>query len=199
MSFSKCDESEPYVGYTMDYDEFVKEDFAVEEQMSDELIQDLIIKVKNPGGVYFKVRSDDDESSLMTIKATFSPGKISATRPKPGEKGLVKYQLLDSTKAELTFTSLVCATNEKGCNKDFAYSALSAAKPEEVFAQLVCSSTMIDFPGFQQLKSAEMTPITASPKDNKITFSQPLKGDISYVGIKAINSKTGEVVYYRPV
>lgn len=35
LSFSKCDESQPFIGYTLDYNEFVNEDFQVEEQMTD--------------------------------------------------------------------------------------------------------------------------------------------------------------------
>jgi hypothetical protein len=93
----------------LDYNEFVGEDFQVEEQMTDELSQDLIIKVKQPGGVYMKLRSPQDDTTLMSVKATFSPNKIQASKSKPGDKGLIQYQLLDSTKAELTFTTLVCS------------------------------------------------------------------------------------------
>ena len=45
----------------------------------------------------------------MTVKAVFSTDKIKPGRAKPGDKGLIQYQLLDSTKAELTFTTLVCS------------------------------------------------------------------------------------------
>ena len=44
----------------------------------------------------------------MTVKAAFSSSKIKAGRAKPGDKGLLQYQLLDSSKAELTFSTLVC-------------------------------------------------------------------------------------------
>jgi hypothetical protein len=90
-------------------------------------MQELVIKVKEAGGVYLKIRSPDDDSSLMTIKATFSTSKITLGRAKAGDKGVMQYQLLDSTKAQLTFTSLVCGS-DKNCNKDFAYSALSSEK-----------------------------------------------------------------------
>lgn len=199
ISFSKCDESQPFIGYTFDYTEFVNEDFQVEEQMTEELSQDLIIKVKVPGALYVKLRSPDDDSSLMSVKATFSPSKIQASKSKAGDKGLIQYQLLDSTKAELTFTSLVCG-NDKNCNKDFSYSSLSSNSVQSVYSQLVCPSIMFDLPGVQQLKSPDITPIPAtSAKNNKITFTQAIKGEIEYVGVKAVNAKTGEVVYYQPV
>lgn len=45
-----------------------------------------------------------------------------------------------------------------------------------------------------------MTTIPSSSiKNNKITFTQNIKGEIEYIGVKAVNSKTGEVVYYQPV
>lgn len=44
----------------------------------------------------------------MSIKAEFSPQKIKSNRAKAGDKGLIQYQLLDSTKAEMTFSSVVC-------------------------------------------------------------------------------------------
>ena len=59
---------------------------------------------------------------------------------------------------------------------------------------------MFDLPDTQQLKAADLTPIsTSSIKNNKITFTQAIKNEIEYVGVKAVNSKTGEVVYYQPV
>ena len=59
---------------------------------------------------------------------------------------------------------------------------------------------MFDLPDNQQLKSADVTNIASSNiKNNKITFTQGIKGEIEYVGVKAVNAKTGEVVYYQPV
>lgn len=64
----------------------------------------------------------------------------------------------------------------------------------------MCPSIVFDLEEVQQLKSAELTPITSSSaKNNKMTFTQAIKGDIEYVGVKAFNAKTGDVVYYRPV
>lgn len=160
----------------MDYNEFVNEDFQVEEQMTDELSQDLIIKVKEQGGVYIKLRSPNDDASLMSVKAIFSANKIVSNKSKPGDKGLIQYQLLDSTKAELTFTTLVCGSNDKNCNKDFTYNSLTSNKIENIYAQLVCPSIMFDLPDTQQLKAAELTAISSSSiKNNKITFTQAIK------------------------
>ncbi len=73
----------------MDYNDFVNEDFQVEEQMTEELTQDLILKVKTPGAVYIKIRSPEDDSTLMSIKASFSANKIQPSKSKAGDKGLI--------------------------------------------------------------------------------------------------------------
>jgi hypothetical protein len=136
----------------------------------------------------------------MAIKASFSSSKIQPGRSKPGDKGAIQYQLLDSTKAELTFTSLVCSSGNKNCNKDFIYSALSSDKLDSVYAQLVCPSIMFDLPEIKMLQSANLTNISGSAaSNNKITFTQVISNPIEYVGVKAVNTKSGEVVYYQPV
>lgn len=59
VTFSKCSISYPYIGYTTDYDEFVKEDYSIEDQMSEDLASDLVLKVKQASSLYIKVRSSD--------------------------------------------------------------------------------------------------------------------------------------------
>lgn len=168
--------------------------------MTEELTQDLVLKASQPGAVYIKLRSPDDDTTLISVKAIFSPNKITPRKSKPGDKGLIQYQLLDSTKAELTFTSLVCGGTDKNCNKDFSYSSVSSTDVQSIYAQLVCPSLMIDLPEIKKLKAADVTAIpSSSAKNNKISFTQVVKGEIEYVGVKAVNGKTGEVVYYQPV
>jgi hypothetical protein len=36
-------------------------------------------------------------------------------------------------------------------------------------------------------------------KDNKLSFNFPVKEDINYVGVKAVNAKSGAIVYYQPL
>jgi len=40
--------------------------------MSDQLTEEIIIKVSTPGSLYLKIKSPDNDKSLMSIKATFS-------------------------------------------------------------------------------------------------------------------------------
>jgi len=54
--------------------------------------------------------------------------------------------------------------------------------------------------GFTQLKQPEIVPIKATTtKDNKLAFNLPIKQDINYIGVKAVNSKSGAIVYYQPL
>lgn len=51
----------------------------------------------------------------------------------------------------------------------------------------------------QQLKSPETKNIGKGGASEKITFTQEISKDIEYIGVKAVNEKTGEIVYYHPV
>jgi hypothetical protein len=43
-------------------------------------------------------------------------------------------------------------------------------------------------------------PIKATTtKDNKLAFNLAIKEDINYVGVKAVNAKSGAIVYYQPL
>lgn len=106
----------------------------------------------------------------MTIKAAFSTNKIKAGRARPGDKGNIQYQLLDSTKAELTFSTLVCE-GEKSCSKDFSYTSLVSDSLPSIYAQLMCPSIMFDLPSIRKLKAATVAPITAVASSSKITFT----------------------------
>ena len=76
--------------------------------------------------------------------------------------------------------------------------SLRSDKIENIYSQLVCPSIMFSLPEMQQLKSPESKTIGKGTTD-KIMFTQDISKDIEYVGVKAVNDKTGEVVYYHPV
>lgn len=91
---------------------------------------------------------------------------------------------------------MVC---EKNCG-DFTYSAIRSDNISSIIAQLVCTSVSFDLLGFTQTKQPEIVPIKATTsKDNKLVFNLPIKQDFNYVGVKAVNSKSGAIVYYQPV
>ena len=60
--------------------------------------------MKEIGTLYINIKSDEEYDSLMAIRAEYSADKIKGSVEKPGNKGILEYQLLDSNTAELTFT-----------------------------------------------------------------------------------------------
>ena len=62
----------------------------------------------------------------MAIKAEYSAEKMKGSIAKPGNKGILEYQLLDSSTAELTFTEVSCGASETNCHKQFDYYTLNA-------------------------------------------------------------------------
>ncbi len=78
------------------------------------------------------------------MKATLIFSKSIPEKPTAGSKGLISYKLLDSSVAELDFTPLQCPSYNKNCQKDFAYSSISALKIDAVYAQLVCPTVAFD-------------------------------------------------------
>lgn len=67
--------------------------------MNEDLAFDLVLKVKQGNSLYIKIRSTEQDPTVMTIKAAFSSNKLKSGRARPGDKGNLQYQLLDSTKA----------------------------------------------------------------------------------------------------
>ena len=165
----------------------------------EELITSLQIKTENRGSAYVKVKSPEDDDSLLTVKATFSYVKNKAEKAKAGNKGLVEYRMLDMQNAELSFAPIVCPAANKACTKEFAYSSISSTKAEDIYAHLVCSSISFDLADRQILSQVDSSPISPSIHDGKISFTQMLKQSNEFVGIQASNNKTGEIIYYKPV
>ena len=108
VSFSKCSISYPSIAYTTNYQDFIAEDYSIENQMTEDLTSELVLKVNASSGLYIKVKSSETEKTLMSIKAAFSQQKMKSSKAKPGDKGLIQYQLLDSAKAELTLSNVQC-------------------------------------------------------------------------------------------
>lgn len=127
VEIKKCGESSLTIAYTTDYSEFLKEEFATEQEVdADQLTTSLHIKSKNRGAVYLKLKSSPDEVSVVTVKATLSFSKTKLEKAVAGGKGLITYRLTGSKNAELELHPLVCPIRDKVCHKDFVYSAISS-------------------------------------------------------------------------
>ena len=99
FTMNKCVSCQPYVAYTDDYKDFVAQNFETEEEISESLTYETVIKVKKQGALYFKVRSRDDERSILTVKSSFSASKIALNKARAGNKGNIGYNLVNSTYA----------------------------------------------------------------------------------------------------
>jgi hypothetical protein len=167
----------------------------------DELVTILHLKNKNKGAVFLKLQSAADDVSVVTVRANLVFGKNKLDKATPGGKGLLNYQLMDARSARVEFDPLQCPDSNKACYKDFTYSSISSDKLEGVYAQLVCPSIAFDLEDRQVLTEGHATAIHTSilNRDARISFTEAMKGDVDYVGVKAENKKSGEVVYYKPV
>lgn len=83
----------------------------------EELITSLQIKTETTGSAYVKVKSPDDDDSLLTVKATYSYVKNKVDKAKAGNKGLVEYKMLDMQNAEISYSPIICPAANKACSK----------------------------------------------------------------------------------
>ena len=113
----------------------------------------------------------------MSIKGIFSPNKTKEGKTQAGGKGLIQYQLIDSTRAELTFESIQCS-DKKNCKKDFTYTALTSNSMESIYSQLVCPSIMFDLIAIKNTQPAKLSPIPSSSSSNRLVYTQTLTEDI---------------------
>ena len=67
-----------------------------------------MIKVKRGNVLYIKIKSSPNEQTVMSIKGVFSNTKIKTAKKQAGGQGLVQYQLIDSTRAEISFEPIRC-------------------------------------------------------------------------------------------
>ncbi len=54
------------------------------------------MKAQNPGTFFMMVKSSELEQSIMSMKVIYSVEKIKGAKAKPGNRGLLEYQLLNS-------------------------------------------------------------------------------------------------------
>ena len=105
--------------------------------------------------------------------------------------------MTSSDKAQIIFSAAVC---EGKCSGSFTYSAVISSSIDQIISHLVCTAVSFDFNNNSRIAQPTIEPIT-SPRssDNKITFMHTLARGREYVGVKAVNNKTGVIVYYPPV
>lgn len=76
---------------------------------------------------------------------------------KPGKNGLLEYQIIDSTKAQVQFHAAICP--EGKCEKKIRYFWMASTNLQEVFSQSVCPYSYFQILGIissQPLKIVEI-------------------------------------------
>lgn len=99
-------------------------------------------------------------------------------------------------------TEVICSGKDKSesCRNDFDYYTISAIKEQDLYTQTVCPASFFAMSDVTSINPLPLIKINAKPDSNgKVIFKYILLDHISYVGVKGINKKNGDEVYYRPV
>ena len=126
----------------------------------------------------------------MSVKVDYSEKKIKGDSMKAGNKGIIKYSIIDSQKAELTINAPVCEGSK--CSKKLKYSVMSSDKLVDLYTQLVCPTNF--FASYDSISIPPITQEEISPKENSdgtLSFEFKLIDQISYIGIKATTGTSG--------
>lgn len=89
----KCDESNPNLGYTFDYDSFIKEDFMYETRLGGVPFFSYSIKAQRVGTLYIHLTADPLLHSLLSLRVTHSEQKASLMGLRPTRLSAIDYTL----------------------------------------------------------------------------------------------------------
>lgn len=70
--------------------------------------------------------SSPNDRSLLSVKVEYYEKKTKGDSMKAGNKGLIKYSIIDSQKVELTINSPLCEGSH--CSKKVKYTVMTANK-----------------------------------------------------------------------
>lgn len=156
------------------------------------------IKASKIGTLYMQMNSTDD-NGLFSIKAVYSPTKITTGKMKPGNNGIIEYSVIDSKTAVITIGGVVCASGKCGSSVKYFWAADKSM--QDVYTQTICPYSYFQTAGVisvPPIKFYEITTKTSST-ENTISFDYPLLDHVSYLSVKAVSSDGSEEVFYKPV
>lgn len=153
------------------------------------------IKANRIGTLYMNFKSTDFEDSLLSVEIEYSSSKNKDDKIKPGKRGTILYQLVDERNAKVTVPVAECLG--KTC-KGVKYFYMSSSVEQDLYSQLICSSSYFVVTGVNRSETLQLEKIDAKQVNGSITFNYPLKDSFSYLGVKAV-SESGDEVYYTPV
>ena len=137
------------------------------------------------------------QSSVMSVQVFHSTQKIKGNKAKPGNKGILEYELKNSQEAQIRFVGGVCSGSK--CSGDVTYYTVSSLDMSTLYSQTVCPSSFFSTETIQSQKPLNISKITSKPdSENKISFTYQMLDHISYISVKGVYSN-GEEIYYRPI
>jgi hypothetical protein len=79
---------------------------------------------------------------VFSLNARFSIEKVRTSDfTKPGNKGLINYELLGDDKVRIQFTEVTCDAKNSFCGTNFEYFLVASDKMVDVYSQSVCPTT----------------------------------------------------------
>lgn len=75
-----------------------------------------------------KIKSPEDDTSVLLLRAGFVEKKSKDVGPKAGQNGAIEYNILGGGKTEISFAGLQCPPKAKSCEKEYKYTAVTATR-----------------------------------------------------------------------
>ena len=108
LEVRKCDQSTPTLGYTFDYDSFIKGEYMYEAMLTEESSFRYHIKANRIGTLYLKLQAAT-ETSTATVRMVHSEAKVKLDLIRAGNHGLLHYEIIDQKSAKIIFSAVECA------------------------------------------------------------------------------------------
>lgn len=149
------------------------------------------IKASKIGTLYMQMNSTDD-NGLFSMKAVYSPTKITTGKMKPGNNGIIEYQVVNSQSAIITISGVVCASGK--CGSPVKYYWAADKSMQDVYTQTVCPYSYFQTAGVISVPPIKFNELANPNKNNEnsISFDYPLLDHVSYLSIKAVSSDGSE-------
>lgn len=126
-----------------------------------------------------------DDNGLFSITAHYSDSKIKGEKVKPGKNGKLEYQIVDSNKATISFSPVVCSSSK--CDKGVKYYWMSSNNLQDVYTQTVCPFSYFQVLGITSSQPIKINEIPATANsDGLITFTYGFEQHTTYVSVKAV-------------
>ena len=109
LSVKKCDQSNPYIFYTTDQNEFAADLYSNYDRFGTESVFTHILRTKDNSQLFIKLKADPKETSTLIVKVEYVySSQDNFVDLDAGNMGLVTYQFSNLNQLQLNFTGLQC-------------------------------------------------------------------------------------------